>query len=272
MSVPERKETQGTRWADCEDDEGKEEEEREQETRQETGQEEVTSEKPPGLEQREESKQEARENEERRAQEAREQRKAQEKQKREAKAQEERENGVKAQEQQKKEVSAQGEQESHTREGKAQGERREEREVEAQEGHDGEEEMATQEKCVEAKKEVNSMHEENDVSNRHMTWWRRLVGPYGQRPTLTDGARPSKSVARSHESRAENARDRKGRRERKGEVGARDNGEKRKQHPTRCLPLSNHYSKYNTHNNSSSGSSKRRNAFAVARRPQVSSS
>ena len=32
--------------------------------------------------------------------------------------------------------------------------------------------MATQEKCVEAKKEANSMHEENDVSNRHMTWWR----------------------------------------------------------------------------------------------------
>ena len=79
---------------------------------------------------------------------------------------------MKAQEEQKKEVSAQGEQESHTREGKSQGERREEREVEAQEGHDGEEEMATQEKCVEAKKEANSMHEEDNVSNRHMTWWR----------------------------------------------------------------------------------------------------
>ena len=58
------------------------------------------------------------------------------------------------------------------REGKAQEERRGEREVKAQEGHDGEEEMATQEKSVEAKKEMNSMHEENDVSNRHMTWWR----------------------------------------------------------------------------------------------------
>ena len=64
---------------------------------------------------------------------------------------------------QKKEVSPQGEQENHTREGKAHGERRE-REVVAQEGHDGEEEMATQEKCVEARKEANSMHEENDVS------------------------------------------------------------------------------------------------------------
>ena len=47
------------RWADCEDGEGKEEEEKEQEkekeTRQETEQEELTSEKPPGLEQKEES-------------------------------------------------------------------------------------------------------------------------------------------------------------------------------------------------------------------------
>ena len=78
---------------------------------------------------------------------------------------------------------------------------------------------------------------------------RRLVGPKGQRPTLTDGARPSKSVASSHESRAGNARDRKSRGERKGEMGARDNGKKRKQHLTRCLPLSHH------NNPGSSGSS-----------------
>ena len=32
--------------------------------------------------------------------------------------------------------------------------------------------MTTQEKCVEAKKETNSMHEENDVSKRHVTWWK----------------------------------------------------------------------------------------------------
>ena len=32
--------------------------------------------------------------------------------------------------------------------------------------------MTTQEECVEAKRETNSMHEESDVSNRHMTWWR----------------------------------------------------------------------------------------------------
>ena len=46
-----------------------------------------------------------------------------------------------------------------------------------------------------------------------------MVGPYGQRPTPTDGAGPSKSVASSHESRAGNARDRKGRRGRKGGMG-----------------------------------------------------
>ena len=50
MSVPERKETQEMRWADCEDDEGKEakENEKEKETRQETEEEELTSEEPPG--------------------------------------------------------------------------------------------------------------------------------------------------------------------------------------------------------------------------------
>ena len=58
---------------------------------------------------------------------------------------------------------------SHERR-KSSGGAKKKREVEAQEGHDGEEEMTTQEKCVEAKKEANSMHEENDVSNRHMTW------------------------------------------------------------------------------------------------------
>ena len=62
-----------------------------------------------------------------------------------------------------KEVSAQSEREGQAREGKAQ-----EREAYAQEGHGGE--MTTQEKCVEAKKEVSSMHEENDVTKRHMAW------------------------------------------------------------------------------------------------------
>ena len=109
--------------------------------------------------------------------------------------------------------------------------------------------MATQEKCVEAKKESNSMHEEKKlcVEKTHDMVERRLVGPYGQRPTLTDGARPSKSVASSHESHAGSARDRTDRRGRKGEMGARDNGEKRKQHLARCLPLSNHNSTTFTH-------------------------
>ena len=60
-----KRETRGMRWADCEDDERQEEEEREQETeketKQKTGQEELTSEEPPGLEQREESEHERKE-------------------------------------------------------------------------------------------------------------------------------------------------------------------------------------------------------------------
>ena len=88
--------------------------------------------------------------------------------------------------------------------------------------------MTTEEKCVEAKKEANSMHEENDVSHRHMTWWRDAWWVrMDSVPTPTDGARPSKSVASSHKSRAGSARDRTDRRRRKGETGARDNGEKK---------------------------------------------
>ena len=72
MWVPEGEETQGMRWADCDDDEGKEEEERERETWKETKEEtEMASEEPPGSEQIEESNQEARE-EEKRSQKARE--------------------------------------------------------------------------------------------------------------------------------------------------------------------------------------------------------
>ena len=52
-----------------------------------------------------------------------------------------------------------------------------------------------------------------------------MVGPYGQRPTPADGARPSKSVASSHEGSAKSTRDRTGRRGRKGDMGVRDNGE-----------------------------------------------
>ena len=81
---------------------------------------------------------------------------------------------VRTQEEREKEVRAQEERERQARKGKTQGERREEEgKVEAQEGHEGEEEMTTQEECVEAQKEANSTHEENDLPNRHMTWWRK---------------------------------------------------------------------------------------------------
>ena len=142
MSVPQTRETRGMRWADCEDDERAEKEKRAQEARED----------------KEERAQEARE-EQRRAQEAREEeRRAQEAREEESRAQDAQEQEKKAQEEQEKEVNVQGE-------------RREERKVEAQEGHEEAKEVITQEKCVEAKKE-NSTHEENDVSNRHMTWWR----------------------------------------------------------------------------------------------------
>ena len=98
MSVPDRRETRRMRWADCENVERKEEEEREQdtekETKQEIGQEELTSEKPPGLEQKEESEHERKEEEEKRVQEAREEEKraqeAREEQKRSAQEAQER--------------------------------------------------------------------------------------------------------------------------------------------------------------------------------------
>ena len=75
---------------------------------------------------------------------------------REAKAQRERERGVKAQRERERGVKAQEERE---KEATAQEEVREVA-------------TATQERCVEKKKEMNSTREENDVSNRHMTWWR----------------------------------------------------------------------------------------------------
>ena len=73
-----RKGTRRPRWADCEDDEGKEEEEletererqeqeKEKETRPETGHKEPTSEKPPGLEQWVKSEHEKEDEEQRRA-------------------------------------------------------------------------------------------------------------------------------------------------------------------------------------------------------------
>ena len=103
--------------------------------------------------------------------------------------------------------------------------------------------------ALKRRREVNSMHEENDVSNRHMTWWRDAWWVRMDNGPHLRTARGRRRVWRaSHESRAGSARDRTGRRGRKGERGARDNGEKRKQHTTRCLPLPKR--KHNTLNNS----------------------
>ena len=74
---------------------------------------------------------------------------------------------------------------------------KEEGEAQAQEGHGGGQEMTTQEKCVEAKKEANSMHEESDVSNRHMTWWKTHGGSVWIPDHTADGARASTNLASS---------------------------------------------------------------------------
>ena len=74
------------------------------------------------------------------------------------------------------------------------------------EGHEGKEEMTTQEKCVETKKETTSMHEESDVSNRLMTWWKNAGwirvdgGPHmrtaGRRRRIWRAARRAAELAR----------------------------------------------------------------------------
>ena len=105
-----------------------------------------------------------------------------------------------------------------------------------------------------------------------------MAHTHGQRETVEECGEQSR------EPRGKRPRQ-NGRRERKGEMGTRDNGEKRKQHTARCLPLpkqrkrnshcnkcNNNSSSSNDRSSSGSGSSKRRNASAVARRPQVPSS
>ena len=146
--------------------EGDGEKEVEEKKEQEEGgrQEELTNEEPPGLKQREESKQEAHE-EGMRAQEAQE-----EEERRAQEAQEEEEMRAEEAQEQRRAQEALEQRTREEREGraKAQEERREEeRKVQTQEGHE-----TTQGECVEDKKETNSVQEEHDVSNRHMTWWR----------------------------------------------------------------------------------------------------
>ena len=201
--MKEEKETRGMRWADYEDEESRAQEAREEERRVQEAHEEERK----AQEAREEEKraQEA-QDEERRAQEAQEEeRRAQEAQEEERRAQEAREEQRRAEEAREKETRAQEEQAREER--KAKEEREEEREVEAQEGHEEAKEVTTtQEKCVEAKKE-NSMHEENDVSNRHMTWWRNAWwirmdgGPHMQT------ARGRRRIWRAARRAAEQARD-----------------------------------------------------------------
>ena len=98
-----------------------------------------------------------------------------------------------------------------------------------------------------------------------------MVDPCGQRTTHADGARPSTSLASSQKSSRTGSRQCRGRRDpelcRRGrggdrgkkEMGARNDGEKRKQHNTRRLPLRK---RNNPH---SSSSSNRSDAFAVTR-------
>ena len=172
---------------DCEDDERKEEEEREQkkekETRQETEHAELTSEKPPGLEQREESELE----------------------RKKERGREESAGGARGEE---SAGGARGEERAQDalEEVGAQ-ERRKERKVEAQKGHDGEEKMTTQERCVEVKKGANSLHEESDVSNRHMTWWKNAWWIRVDSGPNLRTARSRRRIWRAARRAAEQARD-----------------------------------------------------------------
>ena len=170
-----KKETRVLRWADCNDEEGKENEE-EVEEEKEAGQWETTEEEPPGLEEVE-SKQEAKKEEEaerkqkqeqeqeRKAQEAHEEQRRAQMTLEKRKAQEERKKEVRVQEEREREVSAHEERREQEREAKAQGGH--ESDVKAQEGHEGE--VKAQE---EEGEDANSLHEESHVSDRHMTWWR----------------------------------------------------------------------------------------------------
>ena len=151
----EKKETRVLSWADCNDEEAKENEE-EVEEEKKMGQREMTDERPPGLE--EEVENELKTQQEEKPSQVESEQEAQE---------EERRRAQKAREELKRAQEAQEEREEHARRAKAQEERTEqEREVEAQEGHEGE--VKAQEEQGE---DSNSLQEESHVSNRHMTWW-----------------------------------------------------------------------------------------------------
>ena len=231
----EEQETAGERQEEARQEEQEGDRKKEAEEKKEQGegarQREMTDERPPGLEPKTqgeeqsqaESKQEAQEKESRRAQEAREdeenraqeareeERRVQEAHEEERRAQEAREEQKRAQEARKEQRRAQEAREKETRAQKEQEERInvQEEQVEAQEGHEEAKEVTTQEKCVGAKTQTNSMCEENDVSNRHMTWWRNAwwirvdSGPHMRT------ARGRRRIWRAARRAAEQARDEK---------------------------------------------------------------
>ena len=172
----EKEETRVLSWADCNDEEVKENEEEGKEEK-ETGQREMTDEGPPGLEEMEsepktqeeekhgqvESEQEAREQaraqkareeEQRRAREAREE--EEQRRAREAREEEEQRRARKAREEEKRAHEA----------------REEKRAQETREERRAQEERKNGVKAQDEREEdANSLREESHVSNRHMTWW-----------------------------------------------------------------------------------------------------
>ena len=105
-----------------------------------------------------------------------------------------------------------------------------EREVEAQEGHEGEVKAQGGQQ-----ENVNSLHEESHVSNRHMIWWRNAWwvrvdnGPHLQ--TARDRRRVWRAATRAAQEVRETGKVPGGEREK---LGARED---RKQHLARHFPL-----------------------------------
>ena len=167
--------------------------------------------------------------------------------------------GRRAQEEREKEVKAGGARKTGERR-KSSGGAKERRRVKAQEGYEGKEEMTRQEESVEEKKETNSTQEGNDVSNRHMTWWKNAWwirvgnGPHlrtarGRRRTWRAArGRPNRPVMKIGSKRPRAWPKRQREKMEKKEMEPRENQKRRKQHPAHCLPLR----KRNNPNNSSS--------------------
>ena len=118
----------------------------------------------------------------------------------------------------------------HESEVKAQG--RHESEVKAQGGQ---------------QEDANSVHDESHVSNRHMTWWQRSWwvrienGPHlrtarGRRRAWRAATRAAREMRVSEEAQRDSGEAERGERE-KWEQGRKK--KRRKQHPTRGLPLPN---------------------------------